>query len=83
MKTYEVLGINIKDYSVREALHKTREYLSYNVPSVVFFLTKDVLLSASDSDEHKRIIEEDAEITMPATSDIFKAAVLSSRRCAS
>ncbi len=74
MKTYEVLGINIKDYSVREALHKTREYLSYNVPSVVFFLTKDVLLSASDSDEHKRIIEEDAEITMPATSDIFKAA---------
>ena len=74
MKTYEILGINIKDHSVREALHKTREYLSYNVPSVVFFLTREVLLAAADSDEHKRFIEEDVEITMPATSDIFKAA---------
>ena len=74
MKTYEILGISIKDHSVREALHKTREYLSYNVPSVVLFLTRDVLLAASDSDEHKRIIEEEAEITMPSTSDIFKAA---------
>ncbi len=74
MKTYEILGINIKDYSVREALHKTREYLSYNVPSVVFFMTREVLLASSDSDEHKRFIEEDAEITMLASSDIFRAA---------
>ncbi len=74
MKTYEVLGINIKDYSVREALHKTREYLSYNVPSVVFFLTRDVLLETSDSEEHKRFIEEDAELTILASSDIFRAA---------
>ena len=74
MKTYEILGIHIKDYSVREALHQTREYLSYNVPSVIFFLTRDVLLSASDSEEHKAFIEEDAEVTMIASSDIFKAA---------
>ena len=74
MKTYEILGISIKDHSVREALHKTREYLSYNVPSVIFFLTREVFLAASDSDEHKRFIEEDAEITMPASSDIFRAA---------
>ena len=74
MKTYEILGINIKDYSVREALHKTREYLSYNVPSVVFFMTREVLLASSDSDEHKRFIEEDAEITMLDSSDIFRAA---------
>lgn len=74
MKTYEILGIHIKDYSVREALHQTREYLSYNVPSVIFFLTRDVLLSVSDSEEHKAFIEEDAEVTMIASSDIFKAA---------
>lgn len=74
MKTYEVLGINIKDLSVRESLHRTREYLSYNVPSVVYFLTRETLLSASESDEHKRFIEEDAEITLLASSDIFKAA---------
>lgn len=74
MKNYEILGINIKDHSVREALHETREYLSYNVPSVVFFLTREVLLSASDSDEHKGFIEEDAEVTMIASSDIFRAA---------
>ncbi len=74
MKTYEILGIHIKDFSVREALHQTREYLSYNVPSVIFFLTRDVLLSASDSEEHKAFIEEDAEVTMIASSDIFKAA---------
>ncbi len=74
MKTYEVLGINIKDLSVRESLHRTREYLSYNVPSVVFFLTRETLLSASESDDHKRFIEEDAEITLLASSDIFKAA---------
>lgn len=74
MKTYDILGINIKDNSVREALHKTREYLSYNVPSVVFFLTKEVLLAASDSEEHREFIEEGAEVTMIASSDIFKAA---------
>ena len=74
MKTYEVLGINIKDLSVRESLHRTREYLSYNVPSVVFFLTRKMLLAASESDEYKKFIEEDAEITMLASSDIFKAA---------
>ncbi len=74
MKTYEILGIKIKDYSVREALHKTREFLSYNVPSVVFFLTREVLLASSDSELHKAFIEEDAEVTMVASSDIFKAA---------
>lgn len=79
MKTYEILGINIKDYSVREALHKTREYLSYNVPSVVFFLTREVLLASSDSDEHKNFIEEDAEITMLASSDIFRAAAVTDK----
>ena len=74
MKTYEVLGINIKDHSVREALHMTRGYLSYNTPSVVFFLTRDVLLAASDSDEYREFIEEGAELTMVATQDIFRAA---------
>lgn len=74
MKTYDILGINIKDHSVREALHKTREYLSYNVPSVVFFLTKEVLLAAADSEEHREFIEEGAEVTMIASSDIFRAA---------
>lgn len=74
MKNYDILGIKIKDHSVREALHATREYLSYNVPSVVLFLTRELLLSASDSDEHKDFIEEGAEVTMIASSDIFRAA---------
>ena len=74
MKTYDILGISIKDHSVREALHLTREYLSYNSPSVVYFLTKDELLAASDSEEYRRFIEEEADVTMIATSDIFKAA---------
>lgn len=74
MKTYEILSIHIRDYSVREALHKTREYLSYNVPSVIYFLTRDVILGASDSEEHKRFLEEEAEVTMVASSDIFAAA---------
>ncbi|MBQ2452935.1 MAG: hypothetical protein II497_00610, partial [Lachnospiraceae bacterium] len=68
------MGISIKDHSVREALHLTREYLSYNSPSVVCFLTKDELLAASDSEEYRRFIEEEADVTMIATSDIFKAA---------
>ena len=74
MKTYDILGISIKDHSVREALHLTREYLSYNSPSVVCFLTKDELLAASDSEEYRTFIEEEADVTMIATSDIFKAA---------
>ena len=74
MKVYEILGIKIKDHSVREALHMTREFLSYNVPSVVFFLTREVLLAAPDSEDHRAFIEEGADVIMIASTDIFKAA---------
>ena len=59
---------------MREALHKTREFLSYNVPSIIYFLTKEIILAAADSDDHKRFIEEEAEVTMIASSDIFAVA---------
>ena len=74
MKTIDILGIKIKDYSVRETLHLTREYLSHNVPSTVCFLTREDLLGASESAEWKSFIEEEADATMIASSDIFKAA---------
>ncbi|MCR5775101.1 MAG: hypothetical protein K6G42_08460 [Lachnospiraceae bacterium] len=79
MKTYEILGIRIRDYSVREALHSTTELLSDNTPSIVFFLTRGVLLGATDSEEHKAFMEEGADITMVASSDIFKAANVSEK----
>ncbi|MBR1914323.1 MAG: hypothetical protein IJ827_05825 [Lachnospiraceae bacterium] len=74
MKTYEVLGIKIKDHSVREALRLTRDFLSDNSPSVVYFLTKGTLLEAADSEEYRAFLENAADITMIATPDIFKAA---------
>ena len=74
MKTYEVLGIKIKDHSVREALRLTRDFLSDNSPSVVYFLTEGTLLEAADSEEYRAFLENAADITMIATPDIFKAA---------
>ncbi len=74
MKTYEVMGIKVKDHSVREALRLTRDYLSDNSPSVVYFLTKGTLLEAADADDYRAFLETEADITMIATPDIFKAA---------
>ncbi len=74
MKTYEVLGIKIKDYSVRETLRLSRKFLSHNVPSTVLFLTRDELLTAEKSEKLKKFIEEDADVTMISSAELFKAA---------
>ncbi len=74
MKTYEVLGIKIKDYPVRETLRLSRKFLSHNVPSTVLFLTRDELLIAEKSERLRKFIEEDADVTMISSAELFKAA---------
>lgn len=74
MKKYEILGIKIKDHSVRETLKLTRETLSHNKPSSVLFLTRDVLLQAENSETLKRFIEEEADVTMISSAELYRAA---------
>ncbi|MCR5746539.1 MAG: hypothetical protein K6G03_02420 [Lachnospiraceae bacterium] len=79
MKTYEILGINVKDHSVRESLRMTGEFLKESSPSLVYFLTNESLLEASGSADYKVFIEDNTDMTIIAASDIYKAAGVEDR----
>ena len=78
MKKIDLLGMEVKDYSVRECMHLASEYLNNGVLNVIYFLSKDVLLEARDSEELRGYINE-MDVTVIATSDILHAADISSK----
>ena len=78
MKKINLLGMEIKDYSVRECMHLTNEYLNNGVLNVIYFLSKEVLLEAKDSEALRNFINE-VDVTVLATSDILHAAEISSK----
>ncbi len=69
--------MEIKDYSVRECMHLTNEYLNNGVLNIIYFLSKDVLLEAKDSEELRDCINT-MDVTVLATSDILSAADIAS-----
>lgn len=78
MKKINLLGMEIKDYSVRECMHLANEYLNNGVLNVIYFLSKDVLLEARDSEELRSYINE-MDVTVIATSDILHAANITAK----
>ncbi len=78
MKKIQLLGVEAKDFSVREALHLTGEYLSNDVLNVVYYLSGDSLIAADDSEEI-RLAAADSDITIPATTEILHMAGIGSK----
>lgn len=78
MKQFNVLGLSLRDFSVREAMRRINLYLNNGVCNTIDFVTQDILLKASSSEELKNWIES-MDMTVCATADILVAGKALSR----
>ncbi len=72
MKRLSVMGVRLKDYSVRESMRRINTYLNNDKCNTIDFVTHDLLLNAAGSEELKKNIE-DMDMTLMTTADILSA----------
>ncbi|MCR4745061.1 MAG: WecB/TagA/CpsF family glycosyltransferase [Lachnospiraceae bacterium] len=72
MKRLSVMGIRLKDYSVRESMRRINTYLNNDKCNTIDFVTHDLLLNAAGSEELKKEIEN-MDMTLMTTADILVA----------
>lgn len=70
MKTINVLGITLKNYSLREALRETDKYLKNGALNTVLYVSKKQLMRA-EGDEQWKAWLEGADLTICAEPDIL------------
>ena len=78
MRTFQVLGITLTDYSVREAMRKVEEYLNDGKVSTVCYITTDGILEAENHPETKTFLEN-MNLTVAADAEVLKAADILTR----
>ena len=78
MKEMHVFGMDLADYSVKEALRKVDEYLVDAKVNTVSFLSMDVLMAASE-DEELRTYLSGMDLTIPISTEILSAAGIAGR----
>ena len=78
MKKTELMGVRISDLTVRECLSKTSGYLKKGGLNVIYFVSRDVLLTAKDTPELCDLIA-DADLVLPDSVDILNACGISNR----
>lgn len=78
MRKLEVMGIQIRDHSVRETMRRITMYLNNGACNTMDFITHDVLLKASNDADMKKDIES-MDITPAISSDILQAGNITSR----
>jgi len=79
MKDMCVLGIELKDYSVKEAMRMVGQFLKDAKVDTVCFLSTDILVSAGDNPDLKQWLES-MDLTVPVSTEILNAANLASRQ---
>lgn len=72
MKSISVLGVQLKDLSVRESLKLANVYLNSDSLSTMCFINTGLMLEARDSSEVKECIES-MDMIMPTTADVVSA----------
>lgn len=78
MRRISVLGVELRDYSVKESMKMVAQFLNNGSLDTVYFLTTDLLVEAKDNEELKGYIES-MDVTIPVTTDILHAAELGIR----
>ena len=78
MRKLKVLGVELKDYSVREAMRRITLYLNNGACNTVDFVSHDALLKASGDEDLKSNIET-MDLVIPVSSDILQAGSIFSR----
>lgn len=73
MKKIHILGVAIRDYTLKESLTLTDEYLKNGAMNTVLFVSAKMLLAAGGNPELKEWIES-MDMTVCAETDILRAA---------
>lgn len=78
MKHMQVLGVELQDYSVREAMRKVEFFLRDSKVSTIAYITTRGLMAAEESPELKSFLS-DIDLTVAADTDILHAAGVENR----
>lgn len=78
MRHMQVLGVELQDYTVREAMRKTDFFLRDSKVSTIAYITTRGLMAAEESPELKKFLAG-IDLTVAADSDILRAAGVENR----
>ena len=78
MKKMNIMGIELRDYSLKEASRLIGQYLSNSRLDIVYFLSIDILVQAGESENLKKWLES-MELTVPVSTEILAAAGITSK----
>lgn len=70
METIHILGMTLKDYSLRQALRMTEQFLGGGALKLVLYLSKQQLMDAAEDETLKTCLET-AELTVCGDPDIL------------
>lgn len=73
MKKINLLGITLTDYSLKESLKLSNQYLNNGALSTISIISTQILVEASENPEHKEWIES-VDLTVFGETDILRAA---------
>lgn len=78
MRELKILGLNLKDYSVKESLRLTEQYLNEGALSTVMYLSTPDLVKITNDAVQKECLEK-IDITLSQDTGILKAADMLTR----
>lgn len=78
MRHMQVLGVELQDYTVREAMRKTDAFMRDNKVSTIVYITTRGLMAAEGSEDLK-VFLSNIDLTVAADSDILSAAGIANR----
>ncbi len=78
MKQMHVLGIELKDYSVKEAMRMVDGFLQDAKVNTISFLSPETLINAGE-DEEMRTYLSSVDLTVPVSTEILKASGIGAR----
>ncbi len=78
MRQLDILGIRLRDYSLREGLKKACSFMDNGALSAICYLSDQTLVKAAEEPRQQEWIEQ-MDMTVFGTTDILKAAGIESR----
>jgi N-acetylglucosaminyldiphosphoundecaprenol N-acetyl-beta-D-mannosaminyltransferase len=78
MRKMKILGLEFRDYSVKEALRMVGQYLNNARLDTICFLSTDILLNAGE-DENLKVWLESMDLTIPVSVEILHAAGITNK----
>ena len=78
MKQMHVLGMELKDYSLKEAMRMVDTFLKEGKVNTVSFLSPEILMNAGEDEEMRNYLSS-VDLTVPVSTEILKASGIGSR----